>query len=214
MMRVQFALAVALGVSACNHAGHAGGDDDAAGSDSGSGSDGSTTCGEAATCTAWNVSTTCGVSTTCPGGCFQGACAANACTDECGLGDTGPLGTCRLWDMTAAAFVDADPAGSLHDRARDYDRIQRIDHLPEGGVTATIYTAPDLKTLSLYDGITDSALWTGTMLAAHSWRHLATGSPDAAARLALLAHTLHIWLNLGQSPGYLARFAASEDHAN
>ena len=174
--------------------------------------DGATTCAEPPTCTAWNVASSCGVATVCPAGCFAGACSASACADECGLGETGATGTCALWSMSAAAFVPADPAGSLHDRARDYDRLERVDHMPEGGILATIYTAPDLHTLAAYDGITDSALWTGTLLAAQSWRLLATGARDAADRVAALVRTLHVWLNVG-SPGYLARFAVPEADA-
>jgi hypothetical protein len=174
------------------------------------GDDGPPGCSEAPTCVAWNQVGRCGEVTTCTGGCFAGECVPDRCADECTPGEAGPSGSCRLWDMASGAFVAPDPAGSLVDRARDYDRIQRASHLPEGGVAEAVYTDASLAQLQGYGGIVDSALWTGTLLAAHSWRHLVTRSPDSAARIAATARTLHVWFNVSSSPGYLARFAVPE----
>ena len=177
----------------------------------GSGSDGGlTACAQPATCSAWNVVSRCGVEETCAGGCFAGECRSDACADECGLDEVGPHGTCRLWDLAEKAFVSANPNASLHDRARDYDRMMRLHHLPEGGVAGVIYTDESRTQVESYDGIVDSALWTGTQLAAQSWRHLATRSADSAARIAALASTLHLWFNVSGDPAFLARFAAPE----
>ena len=161
-------------------------------------------------CTAWNVVSHCGVETTCPGGCYAGACRPDACADECALGATGPDGTCRLWDVGTASWVMPMPTANLIDRARDYDRLARESNLPEGGVATAIYASPALNAIVGYDGIVDSALWTGTLLAAQGWRLRVTGAPDAAARVVAMARTLHVWFNLSQSPGYLARYAVPE----
>jgi hypothetical protein len=98
----------------------------------------------------------------------------------------------------------------MHDRARDYDRRQRLAHLPEGGVADVFYTTSAHTQIDSYDGIVDSALWTGTLLAAQSWRHLATRSADSAARIAAMVRTLHLWFNVSGDPAFLARFVAPE----
>jgi hypothetical protein len=153
---------------------------------------------------------TCGVETVCAGGCFAGECRSDACSDECGLGETGPQGQCRLWDQAHGEVVSAKPGESMHDRARDYDRLQRLHHLPEGGVAAVHYTDETRTQVQSYEGIVDSALWTGTLLASQSWRHLATRSADSAARIKTIASTLHLWFNVSGDPAFLARFAAPE----
>jgi hypothetical protein len=208
-MRAIVAIAI---LGACGPAG-GGGDDggnDDDGDDGGLPDGGMVGCSDAPRCSAWNVASHCGVETTCPVGCYAGACVADGCADECAIGDSGPSKTCRLWDVAAGEFVDADPGDRMIDRARDYDARQRRDYLPEGGVASAIYTTPSLTAVASYDGVVDSALWTGTLLASHGWRHLVTGAPDAAARIAAMTRTLHVWFNVSTSPGYLARYAVPE----
>lgn len=167
-----------------------------------------------ARCAAWNVRESCAAdgvtwtTETCDGGCYAGACSASACADECPLGTTGPNGTCRLWDLSANAFVTPDPAGSMHDRARDYDARLFVSNLPNGSVANAHYTDASRTDVSFYADLGDSALWTGTTLAAEAWRYRATGSPDAADRMKILAATLHRDFAITGQPGYLARFAA------
>jgi len=146
-----------------------------------------------------------GVTETCPAGCFAGACSASACVDECVLGATDKGATCKLWSLTGHAFVTPDPAGNLHDRARDYDRSLRATNMPAGAVMNADFADATLATISHYDGFHDSAIWTGSALAAEAWRLLATGSPDAAAQVAAITRTLHGNFTATGDPGYLAR---------
>ena len=162
-------------------------------------------------CKSWNVRTSCvggaWVDETCAGGCANGACSASACSDECALGDTSAAGTCQLWDVGQGAFVAPDPAGRMHDRARDYDRLLRANQLVQGAVCNAEYSDATRATIAFYAGTGDSALWTGTALAAEAWRLRATGAPDAADELSRHAATLHRLLNVAGEPGYLARLA-------
>ena len=166
-------------------------------------------------CQSWNVRSACAggawVDETCPVGCFAGACSASACADECALGDTSAAGTCKLWSVAQGAFVAADPAARLHDRARDYDRLRRAHQLVEGAVVNAVYTDATRATIAYYSGTGDAALWSGTSLAAEAWRYRATGAPDAADEMARLTATLHRLFNVSGEPAYLARLAVPTD---
>jgi hypothetical protein len=142
----------------------------------------------------------------CSAGCFSGKCAADACVDECALGMTTSKGTCRLWDMKAKSFVDATPATSMHDRARDYDQRLRTTNLKFGQVVNVSYTEASLATVSKYSGYRDAAIWTGSALAAQAWRLATTRSPDAEAQVQAFVKTLHHDFEVTGTPGYHARF--------
>jgi hypothetical protein len=163
-------------------------------------------------CVAWNVRKRCTpsawVEEACQGGCFAGQCMPDACSDECALGESATGKTCRLFDITKNAMVDADPSTSLHDRARAYTARLRKHHLPSGGVVQGRYTDKTYSAIATYDGVADSAIWSGTALASEGFRMIATGSADAAKRITEMADTLHTWLNVTGAPGYLARYAA------
>lgn len=171
-----------------------------------------TPCGDGAvaTCAAWNVRSYCvsvgGKPTwkteTCTDGCFAGACSTSACADECAPGEPG----CRIWAMASKTYVDATPATSLHDRARDYDARLRQTSQLHGQVVNVDYTDESRATLESYGGYRDAAIWTGSALASEAWRLVATGSPDAQDRLRELVRTLHRDFVVTGDPGYLARF--------
>ena len=162
-------------------------------------------------CKSWNVRSACvggaWVDQTCAGGCYAGACSASACADECALGETSAAGTCRLWDVGTGAFVAADDAAHLHDRARDYDALRRAHQLVEGAVCNAVYSDATRATLAYFSGTGDAALWSGTSLAAEAWRYRATGAPDAADEIARLSATLHRLFNVSGETAYLARLA-------
>lgn len=166
------------------------------------------------TCDAWNVRSFCDGrqrrTETCAGGCFRGACSDTACADECSLGDVRGAQTCRLWQMATAGFVDAEPVGSLHDRAREHERVLRRDFLtPGGGLSSEAhYTDTARATLEFWSDLGDSAIWTGSLLAAEAWRLHATGSADAAEQVRRHTETLHRWFTITGEPGHLVRFAA------
>ncbi|MGC4079558.1 MAG: hypothetical protein QM702_21455 [Rubrivivax sp.] len=101
--------------------------------------------------------------------------------------------------------MTADPAGKLHDRVRDYDRIRRAIAMPEGQVMNPRFTTTALTTVQEYSGYRDAAIWTGSALAAQSWRYMTTREPDAAAEIDALVRTLHRSFNVSGIRGYLAR---------
>lgn len=142
-------------------------------------------------------------------GCFQGACTANRCSDECTLSDTNGGMTCEIYDIAADDWLTPDPAASLHDRARDYEMWLRLKGLSFGGVGDIRYSDPPAYTNQVSaDGLGDSAIWTGTYLASEALRLKATGSASARANVKSLVDTLHLWFNVSGDPGRLARFVA------
>jgi hypothetical protein len=141
-------------------------------------------------------------------GCVQGDCVTGQCADECNLGEVAGGKTCELYDLGTASWVTPDPAASLHDRARAYNVWLRRDGMAAGGVGSARYSDPGTWTDIVYmNGIGDSAIWTGTYLAAEALRLAATGAADARANVKALAETLHVWMNVAGQPGLLARFA-------
>jgi hypothetical protein len=138
----------------------------------------------------------------CAEGCYAGKCSVTACADECVLGST-----CKLWDMKARAFTPANPIGTLHDRARDYDKTLRAIDMPEGQVMNAHFADATRQTLTHYGGYRDAAIWTGSALAAQAWRLMTTGAPDAAKQVDALVRTLHRSFTISGDPGYLVRVA-------
>jgi hypothetical protein len=141
-------------------------------------------------------------------GCLLGACEVGACSDECTLGQTQNGAVCELHDATTDSWLTPDQLASMHDRARVYEQWLRRDALSFGGVGSARYAdPPDLTTVSYLDGTGDSAIWTGTYLAAEALRLMETGAPDARANVVGAVETLHLWFNVSGDPGMLARFA-------
>jgi hypothetical protein len=142
-------------------------------------------------------------------GCVQGACVAAACSDECTLEEVDGARTCELYDMSSGTWVAPDPAASLHDRARAYTQWLRRDGSMYGGVGNASYSDPPTYSNVLgLGGLGDSAIWTGTYLAAEALRLRATGAADARDNVIDLVETLHLWFNVSGHPGLLARFVA------
>jgi len=142
-------------------------------------------------------------------GCVQGACVASACSDECRLGETNGAETCELYDMGTSQWVTPDPAGSMHDRARAYTQWLHRDGMLYGGVGNARYSDPGTYANVIgLGGLGDSAIWTGTYLAAEALRLRATGAADARANVIDLVETLHLWFNVTGQPGLLARYVA------
>jgi hypothetical protein len=109
--------------------------------------------------------------------------------------------------MQQGTWVSTAAASSLHDRAREYTgRLQKYA-LAFGGVGDPLFADPPTYSRRIgLGGMGDSALWTGTYLAAEALRLMATGAPDARAHVISLVDTLHLWFNVSPSPGVLARF--------
>jgi hypothetical protein len=145
-------------------------------------------------------------------GCVNGACAVGFCSDACNLGEVDGPRRCKLYELGSERWVSVDPEASMHDRARAYNQWLRRDNLPYGGVGNTIYAdAPNYSDIAGYVGHGDSAIWTGTYLAAEALRLKTTGSADARANVNYLVSTLHRWFNINGAPGILVRYAAPSD---
>jgi hypothetical protein len=166
-------------------------------------------------CSAWNVRSYCddsGTSAvwkteTCAAGCFQGTCSTTACADECTLGASSSMGTCKLWDLSSQSYVSTDQT-KLLDRAREHDaQTQRITSTALGAMINPEYTDATHATLAYYWGTQDAAIWSGSYLAAQSWRLLATGARDAADEVAAKITMLHDWFKVTGDVGYVARLA-------
>jgi len=166
-------------------------------------------------CSSWNVRSYCddssGAAVTkteaCAVGCFQGVCSATACADECTLGAVTNLGTCTLWDLASASYVPNDQT-KLADRARAHDaQAQSITKTALGAMINAEYTDASHTTLAYYWGTADAAIWSGSYLAAESWRLLSTGSADAAAEVSAKVAMLHDWFKVTGDVGYVARLA-------
>jgi hypothetical protein len=148
---------------------------------------------------------------TCPSdsGCVRGACVVGACSDECTHGATDGGKTCELYDVDAETWVALDPVGSMHDRSRAYHQWIRRDALVFGGLGNVAYADPPAYSIpEVSGGLGDSALRTGSYLAAEALRLAATGSSDARANVEQLVETLHLWFNVSGDPGVLARYVA------
>ncbi len=142
-------------------------------------------------------------------GCVQGACVTAACSDECRLGESNGGQTCELYDMSTGQWVTPDPTGSMHDRARAYTMWLHRDGMMYGGVGNARYSdPPTYSNVVGLGGLGDSAIWTGTYLAAEAQRLRATGAADARANVISLVETLHLWFNVSGHPGLLARYVA------
>jgi hypothetical protein len=96
----------------------------------------------------------------------------------------------------------------LHNRARAYNRHLRTHHLANGYVVDSYFADTGFSEVIAYTRIKDSALWTGTFLAAEALRAMTTGSPDAQRSLERRVEAVHRLFEVTGAPGYLARFTA------
>jgi hypothetical protein len=182
-------------------------------SSSGSSGGGGTTdaCGPIkAVCTAFDARATCTVENAkavwkdeaCPAGqgCVKGQCVANACSDECRLGD----GNCRMYDMASKANVSAD-SKKTHDRARLFEKWIRSDtksFFHDQIVSVRYEDAQRSKVAGVYIG--DSTLHTGIYLAGEAHRLMATGSFQARQNVRDMVDLYHRLFGVSGDPGMLA----------
>jgi len=135
--------------------------------------------------------------------------AKPACVDQCNLGDTrtksGKTETCKL--VTHATGKPAAITKGLHDRSRVHNAWIRKNHLPAGQLANARFKTTSHKTVVGWGGTGDSAIWTGTYLAAEAFRLKVTGAPDARANVRKLVEAVHQQFKVHGHPGYLARFS-------
>jgi len=137
------------------------------------------------------------------------------CVDTCVHGTTSPSGqVCSLWQPTTATWEPlTDGPGFLENRARHYTSWLRRNMEPAGGVMSAFYADNTLSTVTQYGNTRDSAIWTGTYLAAESLRYLSDGHPEALQHVQDEVRVLHRWFTISGDPGYLVRYAAPANSA-
>jgi len=142
--------------------------------------------------------------------CLDTSCATE-CNDQCNLGDkrtvSGVTQECLLYSM--AKDGPTSPGKGLHDRSRQYNAWLRAWHLPGGTVADARFADTTYQKVNGWDGTGDSAIWTGSYLAAEALRLKVTGSPDAAANVEALVDAIHRLFEVTGYAGYLARYTAS-----
>jgi hypothetical protein len=144
------------------------------------------------------------------GGDAGGDAGGNACVDLCVLGEVNGAGqACSLWQPSTSSWVDLeDGAGFLENRSRHITSWLRRTMEPAGGIMSAHYSDTSLTGVVEYGNTRDSAIWTGTYLAAEALRYLAGGHPEALAHVEQQVRVLHRWFNISGDPGYLARYVA------
>ncbi len=140
-------------------------------------------------------------------GCFAGKCVENRCSDECVLGEEKNGKKCELWDMVSQKWTQTNQKERLFDRFEEYQKWLHLHLLPFGGVSDAEFKTEKLKEVDKYTRTIDSALWTGTYLAAEALRYKVDGSLVAKKNIENLIKTLHLFLNVAGSPGLLSRYA-------
>lgn len=142
------------------------------------------------------------------------------------------LGGCSLSRLSGPPYSPVSPpiptpvsgpAGPLHEKAAAYDRFlqTKLWPQPHGGVVNVDFARgsgqglEELGEILGYDDQQDSAIWTGTYLAAQAFRYAATGDPvekqEALRNARSAAQTLHLFLEVTGQTGLLARFAGPLD---
>ena len=141
--------------------------------------------------------------------CLDSRCSAG-CADQCTLGYTRTSGgkqqTCALLSVASNKYVSL--SAGMHDRARKYHAWTRKHHLPNGTMSDTRFATTALKKPVSYHGTGDSAIWTGSYLAAEALRLKVTGAPDARASVRRLVEAIHRLFEITKHKGFMARYAA------
>jgi|GEM_PF-2669182 len=140
-------------------------------------------------------------------GCFKGECSSKMCSDECVPGSEKDGKICEFWDNKNLTWTKTDQTTKLYDRYEEFQRWQHSDLMPFGGVADAHYKTDEHKEITSYDGVGDSAIWTGTYLASESIRYMVDGSIAARENVIDLVNTLHLFFNVAGSPGLLSRYA-------
>ncbi len=144
---------------------------------------------------------------------------AGAMVQSCGVYEAtrceaGRQQTCTAYDSNAKAFRSPD---ALTHRAWLWERYHDLYHTPDGQdakrylrhtFTATAseaeWAAPD--NFGGYNGLGDSAIWSGTALNAKVMRYLVTGTEADYAAMTEQVRTMLSLFDVTGIPGYLARY--------
>ena len=126
----------------------------------------------------------------------------------------GILERCNVYDTGSAQFLST-PDPLLH-RVLLYERWYDLYHQPDGQTADREFTGEtpagtdeavwgDPARFSGWDGIGDSAIWTGTALVAYALRYLQTGTEADYRRMEDKVRALLTLFDVTGIPGYLAR---------
>lgn len=147
--------------------------------------------------------------------CLDDHCV-DECADDCLYNEERTLGSdaekCLPYDIsskTIAALKD----GSLHDLARKHHAWSVNNHFPAYTLIDIYHTTDEYLEKRKY-GVGDSAIWTGTYLAAEALRALVTRSPDAEKNLQRITEAIHQLFDVNGHRGYLSRFTAPFNHSD
>lgn len=111
-------------------------------------------------------------------------------------------------------------SGPLHRAALDYDRFfqDKLKPNPHGGLVNVIFEKHSTTNPQSYDDQQDSAIWTGTYLAAEAFRYASTQDPEekreALENARGAAATLDLFLKVTGENKLLARFAGPLDQTS
>ena len=139
-------------------------------------------------------------------GCFNGKCVSDKCADECVPGSEQDGKICEFWDNLNLDWTTTDQTAKLFDRFEEFQRWQHSDLMPFGGLADARYKTEEHKEIVKYDGVGDSAIWTGTYLAGESIRYMVDGSVAARENVIDMVNTLHRFFNVAGTPGLLSRY--------
>jgi len=102
-------------------------------------------------------------------------------------------------------------ADELEDRALAHDEwANTYNIIPTGSIGYVFFTSPESFDITQYS-LSDSTIWTGTYLAAESFRYAVTGDEDALENAVRTVEALDAHLKITQVPGFIARCAAPDE---
>ena len=124
------------------------------------------------------------------------------------------LGTAALASLVlglgCGSSDDPRPPDELELRAAAFGEWFEAHHVtPAGGTGYAHFAAPDRTEVVGYSA-SDSTIWTGTYLAAESFRYAVTGAEDAREHAIRTVRALDTHLRITGVPGFVARFAAPD----
>ena len=111
------------------------------------------------------------------------------------------------------ADLDTNQLTALHRRADAYLAQLRDRHLVGGLVASIRYADTNRAPVVRYEGLEDSAAWTGLALATHAYRYAVTRDSRSLADIRALLSGIELLLNANDRSGYLPRFAGRADDA-
>jgi len=115
-------------------------------------------------------------------------------------------GETRAW-----AELSPEQCRKLFQKAEAYLTEYKQYHLPHGLNVDLWWTDRTRRAVDWYDGLGDSATWTGHYLAALALRHHVTADPQSRADMIAVLDKFDILTKISGREGYIARYAGPAD---